>query len=106
MIGVWRACGAKKGFIVRIFLIEAGILGFVGGVIGTVIGVVASTFVNQYVGMLLQSQNLTVTNIAIVPWWLIAGTIAITSLFGVLAGLYPAYKAARQDPSLTLSSGQ
>ncbi len=106
MIGVWRACGARKGFIMRIFLVEAGILGFVGGVIGSAIGILVSTFVNQYVSILLQSQNLTVTNIAIIPWWLIAGTIAITSLFGIIAGLYPAYRAARQDPSQTLSSGQ
>ncbi len=106
MIGVWRACGARKGFIVRIFLVEAALLGLVGGVLGSGLGLVASTFVNEYVGVLLQSQNLTVTNIAIVPWWLIAGTIAITTLFGVLAGLYPAYQAARQDPSQTLSSGQ
>lgn len=106
MIGVWRACGARKGFIMRIFLVEAGLLGLVGGILGTAIGLIASTFVNQYVSALLQSQGLTVTNIAIVPWWLIAGTIAITTLFGVLAGLYPAYRAARQDPSQTLSSGQ
>lgn len=106
MIGVWRACGARRGFIVRIFIVEAALLGFVGGVIGSGVGLFASTFVNQYVGMLLQSQNLTVTNIAIVPWWLVAGTIAITTLFGVLAGLYPAYRAARQDPSQTLSAGQ
>jgi putative ABC transport system permease protein len=106
MIGVWRACGARKGFIMRIFLVEAGILGFIGGVIGSAVGLVASIFVNQYVSVLLQSQNLTVTNIAVIPWWLIAGTIAITSLFGIIAGLYPAYRAARQDPSQTLSSGQ
>jgi putative ABC transport system permease protein len=106
MIGVWRACGARRGFIMRIFLVEAGLLGFVGGVLGSGLGLIASTFVNQYVGSLLQSQNLTVTNIAIVPWWLVAGTIAITTLFGIFAGLYPAYRAARQDPSQTLSSSQ
>jgi putative ABC transport system permease protein len=106
MIGVWRACGARKGFIMRIFLVEAGLLGFVGGLLGSGLGLIASTFVNQYVSTLLQSQNLTVTNIAIVPWWLVAGTIAITTLFGVFAGMYPAYRAARQDPSQTLSSGQ
>lgn len=106
VIGVWRASGARKGFIVKLFLIEAGLLGFVGGLIGVGLGFIASQFVNQYVNGLLMAQGLSVVNIAIIPAWLIVGTIALTTLFGILAGLYPAYRAARQDPSQTLSSGQ
>lgn len=105
-IGVWRACGARKGFIVTLFLVEAGLLGMIGGLIGVGVGIFASRFVNEYVNSILQAQGLAVTNIAVVPVWLMAGTIALTTLFGILAGLYPAYQAARQDPSRILSSGQ
>ena len=106
VIGVWRASGARKGFIVRLFLVEAGLLGFMGGLIGVGVGFIASQFVNQYVNGLLKDQGLALVDIAIIPAWLIVGTIALTTIFGILAGLYPAYRAARQDPSQTLSSGQ
>lgn len=105
-IGVWRACGAKKSFIVRLFLVEAGLLGLIGGGLGVGIGVIVSRFVNHYVNGLMQAQGLALTNIAVVPLWLMGGTIVLTTLFGILAGLYPAYRAARQDPSSALSSGQ
>jgi ABC-type antimicrobial peptide transport system permease subunit len=105
-IGVWRACGARKGFIVGLFLTEAAILGFVGGTIGVGLGIVGSQFVNEYVNSLLTSQGLSLANIANIPLWLMVGTVALTTLFGALAGLYPAYRAARQDPSSALSGGQ
>jgi putative ABC transport system permease protein len=105
-IGVWRACGARKSFIVNLFLAEAGILGLIGGIIGVGIGVFVSQFVNGYVGSLLKSQELTITNIAVIPPELMLGTVLLATVFSILAGLYPAYQAARQDPSSALSNGQ
>lgn len=102
-IGVWRACGARRRTIVMLFLVEAGLLGCIGGALGAAIGAFASRFVNEYVGMLLQNQGLTLTNIAIVPPWLVGGTIMVTTIFGIIAGLYPAYRAARQDPVQVLT---
>jgi putative ABC transport system permease protein len=104
VIGVWRACGARKSTIVRLFLVESGLLGFIGGAIGVGLGVFVSGFVNEYVNSLLQSQGLALTNIAIVPPWLMGGTIILTTVFGVLAGIYPAHRAARQDPAEALTS--
>ena len=103
MSGVWRACGARKKSIVNLFLAESGLLGFIGGVLGVAIGVFAGKFVNEYVGMLLKDQGLTIANIAIVPPWLMGGTIILTTLFGIFAGIYPAYRAARQDPARALT---
>lgn len=103
VIGVWRACGARKSTIVKLFLIESGLLGFFGGVVGVGIGAYVSSFVNGYVNSLLQSQGLALTNIAIVPPWLMGGTILLTTIFGVLAGIYPAYRAAREDPAKALT---
>lgn len=103
VIGVWRACGARKSTILHLFLIQSGLLGFVGGVVGVVFGVLASGFVNEYVNSLLQAQGLSIANIAIVPPWLMGGTILLTTLFGLIAGIYPAYRAARQDPAQALA---
>jgi len=102
-IGVWRACGARKRTMVMLFLTESALLGFIGGALGVAIGMFASRFVNEYVGVLLQNQGLTLTNIAIVPPWLAGGTIMVTTIFGIIAGVYPAYRAARQDPVRALT---
>ena len=106
IIGVWRAVGARRGVIVRLFLIQAAILGFVGGLIGVGLGVVVGRYVNEYVAALLSNQGLAIANIALLPPWLLGGAVTTTTLFGALAGLYPAYKAAKQDTSAVLTGGQ
>ncbi len=105
-VGVWRAIGARRKTIVRLFLLQAAILGFVGGALGALLGLIVSNYVNEYVNSLLKNQGLAITNIAMIPAWLFAGTIILTIVFSVLAGFYPSRRAARSDPSAALSNGQ
>lgn len=102
VIGVWRAVGARRGVIVRLFLVQAAWLGLAGGLIGTGLALVVSHYVNQYAITLLSAQGLALSNVAEVSLWLAAGAIGLTTLFGIIAGLYPAYRASRQDPSEAL----
>jgi putative ABC transport system permease protein len=104
VIGVWRAVGARRGQIALQFLLQAMTLGAWGGVFGAAIGYAISVFVGQRVAELLQAQNLAVITIPAAPWWLLAGSVLLTVLFAVLAGLYPAVRAARQDPSKALTA--
>jgi len=106
VIGIWRACGARKRFIMSLFLVESALLGLVGGALGSIIGIFIGQFINQYSNALLGSQGFVITNIATVPLWLAGGAIVVTTAFGILAGFYPAYRAARQDPSYALNGGQ
>lgn len=103
VIGVWRACGARRSHIAMQFLLQAGLLGLGGGLIGAAVGYAANEFVGQRIAELLQAQNLAVIHIPAAPWWLLAGAVGLTVVFAVLAGLYPAARAARQDPSTALS---
>ncbi len=105
-IGIWRACGARKNFIARLFLFEAAFLGFLGGIIGTGIGLLVTNFINRHIDGALRAQGLSVTTIAVTPVWLLASSVGLTVIFGIVAGLYPAIRAARQDPSSALSGGQ
>lgn len=105
-IGIWRACGARKGFIARLFLFEAACLGLLGGSIGAGIGAGTTTFINQHIDTALRAQGLSVTTIAMTPNWLLGGAVGLTIIFGIIAGLYPAIRAAQQDPSSALSGGQ
>lgn len=97
-IGVMRACGATKKTIRRLFMCEASALGFWGGVIGIVSGIGISKIANIFLNRALAQEKMAATNIISLPWWLILATIAITTLLGLLSGLYPAHRAARLDP--------
>ena len=107
VIGVWRACGATKGLIIRQFLLESAMLGFVGGVLGCGIGLLVIHYINIYIAKLLQTQHVSLSlgSIAAAPLSLLVAVLAATTLFGILAGLYPAYRAGRQDPSDMLRTG-
>ncbi|HCY77822.1 MAG TPA: peptide ABC transporter permease [Ignavibacteriales bacterium] len=86
-IGIRKALGAKKTWILSQFLFEAIILCMLGGLIGIVIGV----SIGNIAGSLINAQSA-------VPWnWVILGLI-ICVLVGVVFGTYPAYKAANLDP--------
>lgn len=86
-IGIRKALGAKKTWILSQFLFEAIILCMLGGLIGIVIGV----SIGNIAGSLINAQSA-------VPWnWVILG-LFICVLVGVVFGTYPAYKAANLDP--------
>jgi putative ABC transport system permease protein len=95
-IGVWRAFGATRLLIVSLFMLQATLLGLAGGVLGSAVGHWVSGRVNSRVAGLLQAQGLGVVDIAQASPTTLAAAVAGTTLLAVLAGLYPALKAARQ----------
>lgn len=88
-IGILKALGASRWFILRIILAEALVMGLGGTVVG-----IGLSFAARALILALYPASLTQ---AITPdWWPIAGAI---SLVGVLLGaLYPGLSAAAQDP--------
>jgi len=82
-IGIRRAVGANRVMILTQFVIEAMVLGVFGGLIGIVGG---TAFNKLFVGAEL-----------ILPWMWIFYSLAICSGIGVVAGLYPAFRAAHID---------
>lgn len=86
-IGIRKALGARKTWILTQFLIEAVLLCFIGGIIGILLGV----GIGNFAGSFLNAQT------AIPVDWVIIG-ITLCVLIGVIFGTYPAYKAANLDP--------
>ncbi len=86
-IGVRKAVGAKASTIRQQFLIEAIVIGQLGGALGIVLGIVMGNMVSMMIGSTF-----------IVPWlWIIMGVV-LCFLVGIFSGYYPATKAARLDP--------
>ena len=96
-IGVMKAVGANKGHIRWLFLTEAGYIGFIGGIIGTFLGILFGKLLNL-ISHLTFLKDYTAFDISVFPWWLILGVIAFCTLIAILAGLYPASRAARLNP--------
>jgi putative ABC transport system permease protein len=88
-IGILKALGASRWFIIRVILAEAVVMGIGGTVVG-----IGFSFAARALILALYPASLTQ---AVTPdWWPITGVI---SLVGVLLGaLYPGLNAARQDP--------
>lgn len=87
-IGVMKAVGAKNSHVLAAFLIEAGLIGVIGGMIGLAISTIATyTLVPILLG---------VPGSLPVMWVVMA--IGISLLVSLLAGLYPALRASRMAP--------
>lgn len=93
-IGVLKAIGARDRDIRRLFLIEAGLTGLVGGIIGTVVGYLIARVLGAVVNSYLLDQGLRGVAIGL-PWTVLVGGILGAALLAVAAGALPAQRAAR-----------
>lgn len=97
-IGVMRAVGAKRATVSRLFTIEASLLGLMGGALGILIAYGLTLIGNPIINNQLKGNGINSANILSMPVWLIVSVIVGTTIIGMLAGLYPARKAAKLDP--------
>jgi len=101
-IGVMKAIGASDGDVKKLFFTEAGAMGFFGGLLGIALGFAIGKAINIGTGFYLQRHQLPAEPVWILPPWLIGAAIALSIVVSLLAGLYPASRAARLDPVQTL----
>jgi putative ABC transport system permease protein len=97
-IGIMKAIGASDADVRGLFFAEAGAMGLVGGAAGVTLGWVIGRLINFGMNIYLQRQNFPAAQIWSVPMWLVLGAIAFSIVVSLLAGLYPASRAARLDP--------
>jgi putative ABC transport system permease protein len=97
-IGVLKALGATDRDVRSLFFAEAGAMGLVGGVLGVVIGWLIGAALTWGTTFYLKRQDLPGVKISYVPWWLAAGAIAFAVIVSLVAGLYPAARAAKLNP--------
>lgn len=86
-IGIRKAIGAKAQLIKQQFLIEAIMIGQMGGFLGIILGILIGNFVS----FLTHSAF-------IIPWFWILGGAVVCFFVGLASGYFPAMKASRLDP--------
>ncbi|HSW37897.1 MAG TPA: ABC transporter permease [Acidobacteriota bacterium] len=87
-IGIRKAIGARRKDIVMQFLLEASLLTTIGGLLGVSIA-----------GMLGLLLALIIPNLPVIPpAWAVVSGLGVSTVVGIVFGLWPAVKAARLDP--------
>jgi len=92
-IGVMKAIGSRNKQILKIFVIESGILGLLGGILGVLFGY-AIAKMGQAIA---RAAGLTFLK-PYFPLWLTIGSLLFAFLVGAASGTLPAIRAAKQKP--------
>jgi putative ABC transport system permease protein len=91
-VGLRKAIGATQKQILLQFLIESALLCIIGGIIGLIIAAGVTQLITWLAGI---TMTITIAYIIL--------SVGVSSLIGIVAGLYPAWKAARLDPIVALT---
>ena len=97
-IGVLKALGASDSDVQQLFFIEAGVMGFLGGILGVGFGWFLGRAITFGTNVYLKRQNLNPIDLSYVPWWLIVIALVFAVVVSLAAGLYPASRAAKLNP--------
>lgn len=97
-IGVLKSLGADEGDIRWLFLAESGVIGALGTVGGILFGWGITRIVSAVAQSYMRSEGVPEMDLFALPLWLILAALVTGIGVSVLAGLYPAARAARVDP--------
>jgi putative ABC transport system permease protein len=91
-VGLRKAIGATQKQILLQFLIESALLCLIGGIIGLILAAGVTQLITWLAGI---TMTITIAYVIL--------SVGVSSIIGIIAGLYPAWKAARLDPIVALT---
>ncbi|HEY9060867.1 MAG TPA: FtsX-like permease family protein [Pseudobacteroides sp.] len=99
-IGIMKVLGATFGDIRKLFLLEAALIGFFGGMVGIGLSYGASYIINAVINSMSQTSPEMGGGggpgiASVIPIWLSVMAVAFSSFIGVLSGIYPAIRAMK-----------
>ena len=97
-IGIMRAIGASPRDIQSIFLVESILIGLLGGVSGVAIGITASEILGWLFNLLAKYLGGAPVRLFLYPFWFIFFIIVLSTIVGLLGGLWPSRRAAKMNP--------
>ena len=109
-IGLMKALGARDRDVLVLFLIEAGLVGLVGGIMGAIASLLLSDKINLWIATQAQNSQLSILidsaelngELVIIPRELLFFAVLLAVLVGLLAGAVPAWRAAKLSPVIAL----
>lgn len=97
-IGVMKAVGASDRDVMAVFFVESGLIGLAGGLFGLLLGASVSRVINGIVNFYLAKQGVPYIHYFHFSLGLCLGAVLFSLLVSLIAGIYPARRAARVDP--------
>ena len=96
-IGTLKALGAKNSEIMKMFLFESALIGFVGGLIGIFAGFIFTGLLNEFSARMFPISATRMSSAIITPQLIFLG-LSFATIIGALSGLIPAKRAAELEP--------
>lgn len=95
-IGVMKVLGCRLGDIRRLFLTEAGFIGFIGGITGLLLSLGVSWLLNRFGGGIFGGRSGPDQNsISVIPMWLALFSVGFATFVGLVSGFFPARRAMK-----------
>jgi ABC-type antimicrobial peptide transport system permease subunit len=97
-IGILKSLGADERHVRLLFIMESGLIGAAGAVAGIFLGWLATRIISAIVQVIMARRDMPVFEPFALPIWLIVLAFLFGVVVAIIAGLYPAARAARVDP--------
>ncbi len=97
-IGIMKSIGASNWGISWMFLMEATVMGFLGGIGGVLVGFIGGEFFNILVNFIARQMGGQTVDLFYSPTWFVGLIVAFAALVGFFTGVVPARRASKINP--------
>ena len=97
-IGILRSIGASADDIRLLFLVEAFLMGFLGGLGGIIFGYLGGEIANLGLNIIAQSFGGQPLDLFYSPPWFVGFIIIFSTVIGLLTGVFPSHRASKLNP--------
>lgn len=97
-IGIMKSIGATQWDIWQMFLFEAIIMGFFGGIVGLTIGFISTNTINFLINRVANAFGGETVSMFVTPLWFLITILLFSLIVGFMTGLFPARRASKINP--------
>ncbi len=97
-VGIMKSIGATDRDVKNLFLMESAVMGLSGGVGGVTLGYIAGQAFNFILSLIAQRLGGKTITLFITPAWFVITTLLLSTMIGLIAGVWPAYRTTTLSP--------
>lgn len=102
-VGILKSLGATNRDVRNLFLLEASIMGLLGGLGGIIVGIGGGQILNIVVSTISTSFGGNSIELFLIPWWFIFLALGLSICIGFISGWWPARRATKLSPKEAFS---